>query len=111
MARTATIIGTRALESEDPAETAAISYRRFLAYATEEPEFAAVLLSLPDAEGVLETALAPQARRTLELGIEQGRLISPTSNWRSRRWRPPRSRRCARASPAGLGPTPRCTAP
>src|ERR1700728_1015750 len=32
MARTATIIGTRALESEDPAETAAISYRRFMGY-------------------------------------------------------------------------------
>ena len=74
MARTATIIGTRALESDDPAETAAISYRRFLAYATEEPELAAVLLSLPDAEEVFETALAPQARRTLERGIEQGRF-------------------------------------
>lgn len=74
IARTATIIGTRALESEDPAETAAISYRRFLAYATEEPELAAVLLSLPDAEGVFETALAPQARRTLLRGIEQGRF-------------------------------------
>ena len=74
MERTATIIGTRALESDDPAETAAISYRRFLAYATEEPELAAVLLSLPDAERVFETALAPQARRTLERGIDQGRF-------------------------------------
>ena len=74
MARTATIIGTRALESDDPAETAAISYRKFLAYATEEPELAAVLLSLPDAERVFETALAPQARRTLERGIEQRRF-------------------------------------
>jgi AcrR family transcriptional regulator len=74
MAQTATIIGTRALESDDPAETAAISYRRFLAYATEEPELAAVLLSLPDAERLFETALAPQARRTLERGVEQGRF-------------------------------------
>jgi AcrR family transcriptional regulator len=74
MARTATIIGTRALESDDPAETAAISYRRFIAYASEEPELAAVLLSLPDAERVFETALSPQARRTLQRGIEQGRF-------------------------------------
>jgi hypothetical protein len=72
--RTATVIGTRALESADPAETAAISYRRFVAYATEEPELAAVLLSLRDAERVFETALALQARRTLERGIAQGRF-------------------------------------
>ena len=71
---TATIIGTRALACGDPAETAAISYRRFLAYATEEPELSAVLLSLPDAEQLFETSLAPQARRTLERGIEQGRF-------------------------------------
>jgi AcrR family transcriptional regulator len=74
MARTAEIIGTRALESDDPAETAAISYRRFLAYATEAPEFAAVLLSLPAAETLFENALAPQARRTLERGVSEGRF-------------------------------------
>jgi AcrR family transcriptional regulator len=74
MERTATIIGMRALESEDPAETAAISYRRYIAYATEEPELAAVLLSMPEAETVFERALTPQARRTLERGIAQGRF-------------------------------------
>jgi AcrR family transcriptional regulator len=74
MARTAELIGTRALESADPAEAAAIAYRRFFAYSTEEPEFAAVLLSLPDAESTFEAALRPQALQTLRRGIEQGRF-------------------------------------
>lgn len=74
MERTATIIGGRALESADAAETAAISYRRYLAYAAEEPELAAVLVSLPNADRLFEAGLAEQARRTLERGIEQGRF-------------------------------------
>src|SRR5689334_2017811 len=40
MSHAATIIGTRALESDDPAEMASISYRRFLAYAEDHPALA-----------------------------------------------------------------------
>jgi len=74
MSQTATIIGTRALESGDPAEMASISYRRFLSYAGDEPELARVLLGLPDAESLFEEALAPLARRVLERGVSERRF-------------------------------------
>ncbi len=70
----ATVIGSRALEFDDPAEAASIAYRRFFGYARDEPEVAAVLVGLADAEAVFETALLPLARETLERGIEQGRF-------------------------------------
>lgn len=74
MSHAATIIGTRALESDDPAEMASISYRRFLAYAEDHPGLAAVLLGLPDAEALFESSLATLARRVLERGVEAGRF-------------------------------------
>lgn len=70
----AAAIGSRALEFEDPAETASISYREFVRYATAEPEVAAVLVGLPDAERVFENALLPWARETLQRGIDGGRF-------------------------------------
>ena len=70
----ATVIGTRALTFDDPAETASISYRRFVRYAYDEPEVAAVLVGLQDAEELFENALMPYARETLRRGVESGRF-------------------------------------
>ena len=70
-------IGTQALEYEDPAETAAISYRRFVRFATDEPEFAAVLVNIEHADSVFEAALARPARETLNRGISSGRFVIP----------------------------------
>ncbi len=68
-------IGTKALEYADPAETASISYRRFVRYANDEPEVAAVLLSLARSERLFENALLPWARETLRRGIDSGRFL------------------------------------
>jgi AcrR family transcriptional regulator len=70
----ATAIGSRALEFDDPAETASFSYRRFVRFAREEPDLAAVLINLTGAEDLFETALMPYARKTLERGRDSGRF-------------------------------------
>jgi AcrR family transcriptional regulator len=70
----AAAIGSAALAVEDPAETASISYRRFLRFAADEPELAGVLVNLDRADRLFEEALAPYARETLERGIRSGRF-------------------------------------
>jgi AcrR family transcriptional regulator len=74
MASAATAIGSRALEFDDPAETAAFSYRRFVCFARDEPELAAVLTQLAGAEDLFENSLLPYARKTLERGRDSGRF-------------------------------------
>lgn len=74
LAGAASAIGTRALEFDDPAETASFSYRRFVRFASEEPELAAVLTKLDGADALFENSLLPYARKTLERGIENGRF-------------------------------------
>lgn len=70
----ATAIGSRALEFDDPAETASFSYRRFVRFARDEPELATVLTRLTGAEDLFESALMPYARKTLERGRDSGRF-------------------------------------
>jgi hypothetical protein len=74
MAGAAAAIGSRALEFSDPAETASFAYRRFLRFAVDSPELAAVLTKLDDADALFESSLLPYARKTLERGIESGRF-------------------------------------
>jgi AcrR family transcriptional regulator len=74
VAAIAAAIGTRALEYDDPAESASVSYRRFLRYASDEPAVAGVLVSLEGAEQLFENALLPWARETLRRGIASGRF-------------------------------------
>ncbi len=74
MAGAAAAIGSRALEFPDPAETASFAYRRFVRFAADEPELAAVLTKLDDADAVFESSLLPYARKTLERGVESGRF-------------------------------------
>lgn len=68
-------IGTQALRRDDPAETASISYRRFVRLAGEEAELAGVLVNIDHAEALFESALLPYARETLERGISSGRFL------------------------------------
>lgn len=75
LASAATAIGSRALEFDDPAETASFSYRRFLRFARDEPELAAVLTQLTGAEDLFESSLLPYARKTLERGRDSGRFL------------------------------------
>jgi AcrR family transcriptional regulator len=74
MAGAAAAIGSRALEFSDPAETASFAYRRFIRFAADEPELAAVLTKLDDSDAMFEQSLLPYARKTLERGIESGRF-------------------------------------
>lgn len=74
MTGVAAAIGIRALQAEDPAETAAISYRRFVRFAQDDPQLAGVLISLDHADALFEDALLPYARETLERGIASGRF-------------------------------------
>jgi AcrR family transcriptional regulator len=74
LATAATSIGSFALEFDDPAETASFSYRRFVLFAREEPELAAVLTKLAHAEDLFEESLLPYARKTLEKGRQSGRF-------------------------------------
>ncbi|MBA3743736.1 MAG: helix-turn-helix transcriptional regulator [Sporichthya sp.] len=74
MASAAGAIGSRALEFPDPAETASFAYRRFIRFAADEPELAAVLTKLDAADDLFETSLLPYARKTLERGISSGRF-------------------------------------
>jgi AcrR family transcriptional regulator len=70
----ATVIGRRALESDDPAEAAAIAYRSFVRLAVENPDLAGVLVRLGHADEIFETALLPYARETLARGVRSGRF-------------------------------------
>ncbi len=74
MAGVASAIGSRALEFDDPAETASFSYRRFVLFAREEPELAAVLIKLSGADDLFEDSVLPYARKTLERGQQSGRF-------------------------------------
>lgn len=70
----ATVIGRRALETDDPAEAAAIAYRSFVRLAVENPDLAGVLVRLDHADEIFETALLPYARETLARGVRSGRF-------------------------------------
>ncbi len=74
MASVSAMIGTKALEFDDAAETAAFAYRRFVHFAAEQPELAAVMTKLEGADAKFEDSLLPYARKTLERGIESGRF-------------------------------------
>jgi AcrR family transcriptional regulator len=74
IATVARLIGSFALEFEDPAETASISYRRFLRFASDDPELAGIFVQLSQAESLFENALLPYARETLQRGIDSGRF-------------------------------------
>jgi len=74
MADAGAAVGSFALEFADPAETASFSYRRFVLFAREEPELAAVLTKLPGAEELFEQSLLSYARETLERGRQSGRF-------------------------------------
>jgi AcrR family transcriptional regulator len=74
LAGAASMIGSFALEFDDPAETASFSYRRFVLFAREEPELAAVLTKLDGAEDVFAESVLPYARKTVERGQQSGRF-------------------------------------
>jgi len=74
LAGAASMIGSFALEFTDPAETASFSYRRFVLFAREEPELAAVLTKLDGAEDVFAESVLPYARKTVERGQQTGRF-------------------------------------
>lgn len=67
-------IGIAAVASDDAAVAAAESYRRFLRFATEEPELASVLVELDRANDAFENAVRPWARETLEHGRASGQF-------------------------------------
>lgn len=74
LAGAAAAIGSFALEFEDPAETASFSWRRFVQFARDEPELAAVLTKLPGADDLFAESVLPYARKTLERGAQSGRF-------------------------------------
>lgn len=67
-------IGTAALEADDPAAAAADAYRRFLRFASDEPEIARVLVALDRHGDTFETAVRPWADRLLERGCATARF-------------------------------------
>lgn len=77
LAGLADTIGADAVASEDAAVAAAASYRRFLRFATEEPELARVLVELDRANDAFENAVRPWARKNLEQGCSTGRFDIP----------------------------------
>lgn len=74
LAGLASTIGGAAMEFDDPAEAASVSYRRFLRFGRDEPELASVLAELDRANDIFEHALSPWARETLERGQASGRF-------------------------------------
>ncbi|WBP95838.1 TetR/AcrR family transcriptional regulator [Mycolicibacterium neoaurum] len=67
-------VGSAALEADDPAVAAAESYRRFLLFASDEPEIARVLVALDRHGDAFETAVRPWADRLLQRGCTTGRF-------------------------------------
>jgi AcrR family transcriptional regulator len=74
LAGLAASIGADALEITDPAEAAAVSYRRFLRFSRDEPELARVLVELDRVNAIFEDAVAPWAMETLSRGRSSGRF-------------------------------------
>ncbi|MEZ0366039.1 TetR/AcrR family transcriptional regulator [Mycobacterium sp. pUA109] len=70
-------IGGAALEFEDPAEAASASYRRFLRFGRDQPEFAKIIVELDRANDMFEDVVRPWARETLERGQRLGRFDIP----------------------------------
>jgi AcrR family transcriptional regulator len=68
-------IGGDALEFTDPAEAAAVSYRRFLRFSRDEPELARVLVELDRVNAIFEDAVTPWAIETLARGRKSGRFV------------------------------------
>ncbi len=67
-------IGTAAVTSEDPAEAAASSFRRFLRFAHEQPDLTRVLVELDRTEPIFETSVRPWARQAIERGCAAGQF-------------------------------------
>ena len=74
LAGLARTIGTAAVASADPAKAAAEAYRRFLRFASEQPQLACVLVELNRSETAFEDAVRPWARETLEHGCASGQF-------------------------------------
>ena len=74
LAGLASRIGSDALEFTDPAEAAAVSYRRFLRFSRDEPELARVLVELDRVNAIFEDAVTPWAMETLSRGRLSGRF-------------------------------------
>ena len=70
----ASTIGSAARAASDPAEAAALSYSRFLQFASSEQELARVLVALDQADNRFEEAVRPWAIETLERGRQSGRF-------------------------------------
>jgi AcrR family transcriptional regulator len=61
-------------ESGDPAVRASMADRRFIRLAYEDPELARRLVNLHHGDDVFVRATLPYARRTLEVGVREGRF-------------------------------------
>src|SRR5207245_3465880 len=65
---------THAGERSDPAETAAIAHRTFVALAYEDPRLAWLIVHLDRADALLERASVPHLGPALERGLRTGRF-------------------------------------
>ncbi|MCV6979367.1 helix-turn-helix transcriptional regulator [Mycolicibacterium pulveris] len=74
LAGLASSIGATAVAAPDAARAAAEAYRRFLRFATAEPELARVVVELDRADAAFEEAVRPWARETLEHGCASGQF-------------------------------------
>lgn len=67
-------IGATAVAASDAALAAAEAYRRFLRFATSQPELARVVVELNRSNAAFEDAVRPWARETLEHGCASGQF-------------------------------------
>ena len=58
----------------DPAEAVSFAARHFVLLATDNPEFASLLVNLDQADAQFEQAVLPYARQALDRGIQVGRF-------------------------------------
>lgn len=70
----ASSIGATAVAASDAARAAADAYRRFLRFATSEPELARLVVELNRADAAFEDSVRPWARETLEHGCASGQF-------------------------------------
>jgi AcrR family transcriptional regulator len=70
----ATVALTTLPDDEDPAVRACIADRRFIRLASEDREFARLLVNLHHGDDLFIAATLPYARMTLQPGIDEGRF-------------------------------------
>jgi len=63
-----------AVEMEDPAESSAAVFRWFIRLAYDQPQVAWLIVHLEGSDELFEMAVYPDARRSLERGMESGRF-------------------------------------